>query len=107
MLIDFYRLLGLRVVKLHSPRFDSRLQLLSEHLALICTVWSYIVPFAVLDLLQLFYRWNHIIGWQLNLTFLKQKIKYPISFGDVKGKLLWFFLTKRTRYQPFILNPLS
>jgi hypothetical protein len=107
MLIDFHRLLGLGVVKLNSPRFDSRLQLLPEHLALICTMWSCIVSFVVLDLLQLFCRWNHMIGWQLNLTFFKQKIKYPIGFGDVKGKLLWFFLTKRTRYQPFILNPLS
>jgi hypothetical protein len=28
------------------------------------------------------------------LAFLKQKIKYLVSFGDVKGKLLWLFLTK-------------
>jgi hypothetical protein len=38
MLIDFHRLIGLGVVKLNFPRFDSQLQLLPEHLALICIV---------------------------------------------------------------------
>jgi hypothetical protein len=38
VLIDFHRLLGLGVAKLNSPKFDGRLQLLPEHLALICTV---------------------------------------------------------------------
>jgi hypothetical protein len=71
VLINFHRLLGLGVAKLNSPRFNGRLQLLPKHLALICTVWSCIVPFAVQDLLQLFCRWNHMIRWQLNLTFLK------------------------------------
>jgi hypothetical protein len=46
------------------------------------------VPFAIQDLLQLFCRWDHMIRWQLNLAFLKQKIKYLVGFGDVKGKLL-------------------
>jgi hypothetical protein len=35
---------------------------------------------------------------------LKQKIKYLVSLGDIKSKLLWLLLTKGTRYQFLFLT---
>jgi len=40
----------------------------------------------------------------INLPLLKQEIKYPIGLGDIKSKLFWFFLTKRTRHRLFVFN---
>ena len=71
MLINVHRLLSFRTIKFDSPRFNSRLQLLSKNFALIGAVRSCIVPLAIFHLLQLFSWWNHMIGWQLDLPFLK------------------------------------
>ena len=51
MLINLHRLLSFGIVKLDSPRFYSRLQLLPENLALIGAVRSCVVPLAIFHLL--------------------------------------------------------
>jgi len=65
------------------------------------------MPFATLDFLQFFCQWDYMIRRQFNLSFLKQEIKNPISFGGIKSKFLWFFLAKRFKSLDILIrNPL-
>jgi hypothetical protein len=106
MLVDFHRLLDLGVTKFNSPRFDGQLQLLPEHLALIRTVWSCIVPFAVQDLLQLFYRLKHMIRWQLwcELGFLIFR-KVLITLDLVESRHNSIQLPNNSALNPAITGP--
>jgi hypothetical protein len=78
--------------KLQSSCIYGRLNLLTKNIAIVSTMRIRIMPFTICMLFQLFRRRYNMITWQLNLFFLQQVIKYPITLSDVESKANLIFV---------------
>ena len=66
------------------------------------------MPFAILHFIELFFRRDLMIWFQLDQSFRQQQIKDLVGFGDVEPIWLRLFLPKRTCHRLLsILHPLS